>query len=195
MKREKSHMTGHEKGHILLISLLVMVVGGIVLAGLFLYLDTSLSFVSRSEAEAISFYTADSGIEEAICWLQQGQVQDEVWECDEGEPQKCERDPYTINQRDVDIEIEEASEYSDQTYKLTSTATNDGNSASTTIVSYVAIETANIPLYASNALVSNDDMKGGSDGYVEGGAIYTGDLDIGGGWTGDDPEQVSEIPA
>ncbi len=186
-------MTGQKKGSILVIALLVMVVGGIIMAGLFLYLNTSLLFVSRSEAEAVNFYAADSGIEEGISWLQRGQVENDWWECDDGDPQQCERDPYTINQRDVDVEVEKASEYDDQTYKITSIATSDSGTG-TTIVSYVSVEEQISLVTLANALISHGDLKGSGLNEVDGGAIYVNDLLNWDDGQGDLPTQEDEIP-
>jgi hypothetical protein len=193
MRRGKPHMTGQKKGRILVIALLVMVVGGIIMAGLFLYLNTSLLFVSRSEAEAVNFYAADSGIEEAISWLQRGQVENDWWECDEGDPQQCERDPYTINHRDVDIEIVKASEIDDQTYKITSIATGDDGTG-TTIVSYVSVEEQISLVTLANALISHGDLKGSGWNEVDGGAIYVNDLLNWDDGQGDPPTHEGEIP-
>jgi len=181
-------MARHKKGHVLTLALVIMTVGAIIIVALLHHLNTSLLLASKSEARAITYYAADSGFEDAVFWLQQDQ---ELAGWNETGNQTWEREQFIINYRTVDVIVQGIG---NQTYKITSTATNNDESTSTTIESYVKIETEDIPLYASTALVSNGDLKGGSDTTVDGGAIYTGDLDIGGNWMGDDPEPVPEIP-
>jgi len=59
-----------KKGGVLVLTLLVMFVGAIILGGLFMYLDTSLLLATKGEENAVSYYAADSGIEDALAWLQ-----------------------------------------------------------------------------------------------------------------------------
>ncbi|MCK4361698.1 MAG: hypothetical protein KAW13_00280 [Dehalococcoidia bacterium] len=180
-------MAQHQNGQLLTLALLIMTVGAFIIGAMLHYLNASLLLAAKSEERAITYYAADSGFEYAVFWLQGGQEL-EGW--NETEEKKWEREPYEINGRTVDVSIEDMG---DNIYKVTSRA-YPADGANTIIESYVKIETEDIPLYASNALVSNGDMKGGSDTYVEGGVIYTGDLDIGDNWQGDYPEPVPEIP-
>ena len=180
-------MAQHQNGQLLTLALLIMTVGAFIIGAMLHYLNASLLLAAKSEERAITYYAADSGFEYAVFWLQEGQEL-EGW--NETEEKKWEREPYEINGRTVDVSIEDMG---DNIYKVTSRA-YPADGANTIIESYVKIETEDIPLYASNALVSNGDMKGGSDTYVEGGVIYTGDLDIGDNWQGDYPEPVPEIP-
>ena len=182
-------MAQHQNGQLLTLALLIMTVGAFIIGAMLHYLNASLLLAAKSEERAITYYAADSGFEYAVFFLQQGKG---LGNWTETEAQQWERDVYEINDRTVAVSIVE--DTGNQTYKITSTATNNDESTSTTIESYVKIETEDIPLYASNALVSNGDLSGGSDTYVEGGTIYTGELDIGGEWSGDYPEPVPEIP-
>ena len=55
-----------QKGSILAITMLIMVIGMIILSGLFSILGTSLRLVSQSEKAIVSFYSADSGVETCL---------------------------------------------------------------------------------------------------------------------------------
>ena len=56
----------HRRGSILAITMLIMVIGMIILSGLFAYLGESLKLVTLSETQAKHFYSADAGIFEGI---------------------------------------------------------------------------------------------------------------------------------
>jgi len=101
-----------KKGAVLTLALLVMFVGTIILGGLFMYLDTSMLLATKGEENAVNYYAADSGIEDAILWLQHepwGTPNESLagWEpCNPRNPpdQPC-LNSYNIGNRTVDVSV------------------------------------------------------------------------------------------
>lgn len=147
-------MTGRKKGNILTIVLLIMIVGAIILGLLFQYIGASLVLAIKSEERAITYYAADSGIEDAFYWLQQYKESEELWAWNEGE-QLWTREAYEIGDRTVDVNVENTR---NNIYKVTSTAfTDEGKSMR--IESYVRTLTMNLSTLGSAAITSNDTVR------------------------------------
>jgi hypothetical protein len=149
-----SKMAGRKKGHILTLVLLVMIVGAIILGLLFQYLGASLVLAIKSEERAITYYAADSGIEDAFYWLQQNKESEVLWAWNEGE-QLWIRDAYDIGDRTVDVNVEDTG---NDIYKVTSTAITDEGKG-TTIESYVLTATWNLSPLGGGAITSNNTVR------------------------------------
>lgn len=155
---------GSEKGHVLLMALVIMTVGAIIIGALFLYLNTSLLASSKSQERALTYYAADSGIEYALFQLQNGS---------EDMPP-----PYDINNNTVNVTITEVAQQdpSYNVYRITSTASGDSG-GSTTIESYVSLASADFGWLLDSVITSNDDITIQPGAEVTGDIIYTGTLD------------------
>jgi hypothetical protein len=182
------------KGAVLVLTLLVMFVGGIILGGLFMYLDTSLLLATRGEENAVNYYAADSGIEDALYWLQHGQEDQAWWDCDMDKEQ-CERDGYTLNytnyadnNRTVNVSVVKDPYDSDtsvgnSTYLITSTATNKKSGASTKIESYVRAVPLEFMKWDDAAITSNCSVyiqQGIPGGMINGSVNYACTIACGG---------------
>jgi Tfp pilus assembly protein PilX len=149
-KGDIQKMAKHQKGSILIITILVMFVGAIIMAALFSSLTTSLSASSASEERSFTYYAADSGVEDAFFWLERDKdlpgwaaTEEEQWE----------REPYTINGRTVFVSVEDTG---NQTYRITSTAATDTGS-STTVESYVFNSSRSLSVEA--AIATNNTVR------------------------------------
>jgi hypothetical protein len=163
-----------KKGAVLTLALLVMFVGTIILGGLFMYLDTSMLLATKGEENAVSYYASDSGVEDAILWLQQGQPDEDYWSCGSGN-NTCNRSSYTINNRTVEVTVEkDPGGYDEHIYRINSSAFNGEIDAKTEIISYVRTAPLDLSLFGEDAITSNCDCEtcppGGLDSsiFVEG---------------------------
>jgi len=68
-----SDMARGKKGGVLVLALLIMFVGAVILAGLFQYMGSSLLLATKGEENAVNYYAADSGIEDALYGLMNNQ--------------------------------------------------------------------------------------------------------------------------
>ena len=160
-------MTGRKKGHILTLTLLIMMVGAIILGLLFQYLGASLVLAIKSEERAITYYPADSGVEDAVYWLQQYKKPVDYWAWDEGE-QLWTRDGYDIGDRTVNVNVENTR---NDIYKITSTAiTDEGKGLS--IESYVRTLTMNLSTLGDAAITSNNTVT------IKAGTTITGNVSV-----------------
>jgi hypothetical protein len=153
-----------KKGGVLVLTLLVMFVGTIILGGLFMYLDTSMLLATKGEENAVSYYASDSGVEDAILWLQH-----EPWlpheeplagwnvSCDPRNPadQPC-LNSYTLGNRTVDVSVinPQSEGFGNNTFKITSTATADSG-ARTEITSYIQMASLDFYRYGEDVITTN----------------------------------------
>jgi len=156
-------MKRRKKGHILTLTLLIMTVGAIILGLLFQYLGASLVLAIRSEERAITYYAADSGVEDAFYWLQQNKESEVPWTWNEGE-QLWTRDAYEIGDRTVNVNVEDTG---NDIYKVTSTAITDEGKG-TTVESYLRTLTMNLSTLGGAAITSNNTVRIKSDTTING---------------------------
>ena len=157
-----------KKGHILTLTLLVMMVGAIIMAVFFQYLGASLALVIRAEENANTYYAADSGFEDGFYWLQQGKQLGGFWACNEGEAQ-WERENYELNDRTVQVGVEDTG---DDIYKITSRAIC-AKGKNTVIESYIyAPEGSSILAFGEYAISSNTAI------IIQPGSIVTGNISV-----------------
>ena len=125
-----------EKGKVLIMVLILLVVGGVVLAPLLGLAATGLSSGTVYESKALEYYAADGGVEDAIWKIM-----------NEGEElpyNPCGNQSWSydyeilggVGDRDVEVTIEYSGDY---THLITSTATSDDGS-STTIRAAVTLD-------------------------------------------------------
>ena len=158
-----------QKGQALPIVLILLVIGGLIIVPTLNYASTSLRGHEVVESNTLEFYSADSGIEDALHWIMKGkQTEDPSKWKQEGE-KFWKRDIYNINARDVDVTVEEidASEY-----KIVSIATSvDG---STTVLSTVWA----IAFFEGGHEFNNQNPPPPGDIWVNGDATIAGNIKI-----------------
>jgi hypothetical protein len=165
-------MARGKKGQILTLALLVMFVGAIILAGLFQYLGSSLLLATRGEENAVNYYAADSGIEDALYSLMNNQSYE----------QKDYILNYTnsgLNNRIVNISVvNNPGNLGDSTYLITSTATHNKSGASTKIESYIRATPIDFWKFGKDAITSNCSVTIlGEKGLVHGNVSYVCSID------------------
>ena len=188
-----------KKGAVLILALLVMFVGAIILGGLFMYLDTSLLLATRGEENAVNYYAADSGVEDAILWLQH-----EPWlpheeplagwnvSCNPRNPpdQPC-ANSYVIGNTTVDVSVlnPQSEGFGNNTFQINSTATADSG-ARTKITSYIHMAPLDFYRYGEDAITSNCSATiRGQKSSVQGNVTYVCWLDCGA-----DPPATNDCP-
>ena len=60
----------HEKGYVLVMALVIMVIGALLIGTMLSYLDTSLTLATKSEETSHTYYAADAGLEDALWNIQ-----------------------------------------------------------------------------------------------------------------------------
>jgi len=180
MKIAVKRLIRDEKGQTLILTLVLLVVGGLITASLLAYMSTGLITGEVYERKTAELYAADAGVEDALWQLKQlDPVSDKVPTTPELPPL-----PYplgsAVNDKDIEVTIDMISGTTGGgIYKVTATATSAGGS-NTTIESYVQT----MPLFWNNAITSTSDiqLQPGSEVYGdvmgnltkegEGGTVY-----------------------
>lgn len=155
MKRIVTKLIRGERGQALIIVMILLLMGGLIIAPLLGYMGTGLIVGRVHEERMDELYAADSGVEDAI-W----QIINKAAQL----PQSTDDDPWVysiadVNGKGVSVSIEYIDE---KTYKITSTATTEDSNSSTTIESYVK-RVASILDYAVVALSGDITISGNTD--------------------------------
>ncbi len=171
MKIAVKRLVRDENGRAILLALILLGVGGLIIAPLLDYMSTGLVSGEVYERKTDELYAADAGVEDA------------VWKIQQGDAPVCPGNPtWSYNISDVNGKsVAVTITYVDgQTYRVVSTAT--GNSSSTTIESYIEIVYgdyggsggSSVFDYALTSLGGNIDLGGNSD--VESEVELEGDI-------------------
>ena len=127
LKRAIREINQKQNGQVLILVLVVLALGGIVLAPTLNYTATSLKHQQIMETDSLLFYSADSGIEEGLHWLVFSRESDGVWTGDD-ESGWLRYPPNIINDCSVSISINKLPVLGDNYFTVTSTATSaDGD--------------------------------------------------------------------
>jgi formylmethanofuran dehydrogenase subunit C len=128
MKVVMKRIISDENGKILVIALILLLVGGLILAPLLGLMTTGLVSGQVYEKKTDELYAADAGVENGIWHLQHGGSVDDILEL-------------TINSKDVTIEMEELPHDCDElaTYEITSTAASSDGSSTTVLARVTGI--------------------------------------------------------
>ncbi|MFW6105441.1 MAG: hypothetical protein ACOC7P_02540 [Chloroflexota bacterium] len=200
MKIDVRRLIRGEKGQALVLVIILLLVGGLVIAPLLDFMGTGLK-VGKDvyENKTYELYAADAGIEDAMWKLQNPDLSllphkgcgNKTWDHDYTIPD--------VNGKSVAVLIQHLGE---GVFKITSNATSD-DGGSTTVVSYVEAT------YVEGTIASNytaedgepmDNIEGDTIVYGEGNLTVTeniqdsatvyveGDLEVGGNIEGDDVE-------
>jgi len=163
MKIAVKRLIRDEKGQTMILALILLVVGGLIMAPLLAYMNTGLIAGGVYERRTDELYAADAGVEDALWQLKQLEPDPDI-------PTTPEKPPltYTLNSTVNDKTIEVTIDMISGTqgggiYKVTSTATSAGGS-NTTIESYVQT----MPLFWNNAITSTSDITLQPDSEVYG---------------------------
>jgi len=173
MKETVKRMIRDETGKVLILTLVLLVIGGLVLAPLLGLMSTGLIAGQVYEKNTAELYAADAGIEKAIWHLKQGGSVSDVLE-------------FTLNGKNVRVEIEQLNAgqcYEPALYEIRSTATNPEVTSSTRVKARVS----GIVFYVDGdyTLHKGDTIEGHV--WVEGTLELSSDAEIWGNvWTGGD---------
>jgi hypothetical protein len=152
-----------ERGNVLVMVLILLVVGGLILTPLLGLMSTGLVSGQIYERKMDEYYAADAGVEDA-CW-QLKQTDPDPSKV----PASPEEPPLTyslqsLNDKDIEITVCMVSgTKGGGIYNITSTATS-ADGSTTTIESYVQT----MPLFWSNVITSTDEVRLESDSEVYG---------------------------
>ena len=163
MKTAVKRLIRDEKGQTLILTLILIIVGGLIMTPLLAYMSTGLIAGEVYERRMAELYAADAGVEDA-CW-QLKQLDPDL----DKVPTTPEQPPLayslgSLNDKEIEVTIDMISGTEGcGIYKVTSTATSAGGS-NTTIESYVQ----NMPLFWNNAITSTGEIRLESDSEVYG---------------------------
>jgi len=150
MKIAVKRLIRDEKGQTMILALILLVVGGLIMAPLLAYMSTGLIAGEVYERGTAELYAADAGVEDAL------------WQLKEADPDipttPGQSLNYTlnsaVNNKTIEVTIDMISGTKGAgLYKITSTATSTGGS-NTTIESYISTN----PLYWDHAITSTGDI-------------------------------------
>lgn len=167
----KLKISGQE-GRALVLTLIALAIGCLLIPPFLSYISTNLLASRATEKGMKGLYAADAGVEYAIRRIKDG-------ECPEGTPFDT---PTLVNGMPVTVTVGTESE---GVYKvITSTATNVVDGSSTTIVSYVSLNTLDFAWLFDSAITSPGDVT------LKPGTVITGNVTYGGSITGE--ENITE---
>lgn len=129
-REDKTKTVRDQKGQVLWFTLMVMIFGALVIAGLFAYLSTSLLVSARSQENTYAYYAANAGVERVIADLLRET-------CEPLEPYSVTLNGYTATVEvdgDWTSPIEIEGTYKD--YKIVSTVTGADANPVATITCY-----------------------------------------------------------
>jgi len=157
LRRAVKEINRRQNGQVLIMMLIVLALGGIVLAPTLNHAATSIKHQQLIETDALELYAADSGIDYALFKLSNG-------ETDIGD--------YPLNGKTVSVNITGPDE--EGNYLITSTAITSPGGSSTTIESYIeSIPGGELDIF-DGALSSKGDI------WLKLPATVSGDMYIGG---------------
>lgn len=140
-----------EKGNVLILVLVLLVVGGLILAPLLGLMTTGLVAGQVYEKKTDELYAADAGVEDAI-WKIQHPVETELpYECGDP-PWSYDYEISDINGKHVQVHIDYLGE---GTHRITSIATTD-DGGNTAVEAYLAVSYVDFSALLDNAIISYD---------------------------------------
>jgi len=150
MKIAVKRLIRDEKGQTLILTLILLVVGGLIVAPLLGYMGTGLITGEVYERKMAELYAADAGVEDAIWKIQNNVSSFYPYEYPE---------PLSVNDRSVNVTIYrydwDPTCGENITYQILSTATStDGGN--TTIEAYLSVSYLDLSALLDNAIVSYD---------------------------------------
>ena len=137
----------------------VLILVGLIVGPLLLLVSTSLMSSNVHEDSMQRFYASDAGVEAALKQLRAGVTT---------------VSPFELNGNSVDVVIVDEG---DGLYKVTSTATDLDDGKTTSVESYVSMDSLDLGFMLGGAITSNGDVTIQSGSEITGDVVYSGDLD------------------
>jgi len=153
LRRSLRAVVRNQQGLVLPTVLLLLVLGAMLIVPALDYGSTSLKGTQVTEKKELELYAADSGVTDAVFWLQEDGETGGRWNWDDVDS-VWRRDTYELNDRTVDVDIEELG---GNTYKVTSEAVS-AEGGSTTIESVVVLLYSDFGFLLDNAITSGGDV-------------------------------------
>ncbi|UCD08617.1 MAG: polymer-forming cytoskeletal protein [Dehalococcoidales bacterium] len=129
LERISRRCIGQEHGQALLLTLILLAIGGLTIATSLNFVYTSLDSVKISQSHMVELCSADAGLEEAIWSLTRNEIP--ITPGDEVDIAQ-----YLLNSKSIDVNIYNTFESGNRTFRITSIASTE-NRSSTTVRSYV----------------------------------------------------------
>ncbi len=179
LRKLSRRVHGGEEGLILPLLLVLLAIGGLLIAPTLGHGYTSLASTTVTEDRAQELHAADSGIEEALFWLMNGAADNAYWTWDE-ETDSGSRVAYSINDSSVTVTVLPLPLLGTNYYRVDSVAT--GPRGTTTVLSQVwAAPGAHEGLpggdYEGDVYVDGDATLPSHD-HITGDLVVTGDLTL-----------------
>jgi hypothetical protein len=172
MKTIMKEAIGNEKGNVLIMVLVLLVVGGLILAPLLGLMGTGVMAGQVYEKNTHELYAADAGVEDAVWKIENDVLDSYPYEYPE---------PLLINDKSLNITV--FREDLDPTcgekleYEIISTATSEGGS-STTVDAHLSVSYMDLSAFLDNAIVSNNTITIKWDTVVNGDIWLPDDEDL-----------------
>ncbi len=164
MKTIMKEAVGNEKGNALTMVLIVLVVGGLILAPLLGLMGTGVLAGEVYENKTDELYAADAGVEDAI-WKIENDVPDSYpYEYPEPLSVNGNNVSITISRQDLDPTCAQ-----ELRYHIISTATSEDGS-NTTIDAHLSVSYMDLSAFLDNAIVSDDTIT------LKGSTVVNGDV-------------------
>ena len=168
MKSVMKKLVRDEKGMALILTLILLIIGGLIVAGLLGHMGAGLLSGEVYGRRTAELYAADAGVEDAIWKIQQGKVA----AC----PAQPIEPPYNINVNGKNVTVYIEYDVDTGMYKITSIAITDGNGdggiaaidSSTTVESYVSSLYMDFSALLDHAIVSYDTIDIQPNNFVDG---------------------------
>ena len=172
----------NESGQTFILVLIMLLLGGLIIASLLGYMSTGLNVGRVYEERMAELYAADSGVEDALWQIKTvpddlPQTEGASWTYSITDVNDKEVNPVIITYVDEEEEI----------YKIESTATNTETLSSTTIVAHASI--LDFDFFLDNAITSRGTVDLKSEGAKKA-MVYDGDVIY---CTGDPPSEEQVI--
>lgn len=164
---KKVKLSKNEAGYALVWVLILMIVSGLILMPLLLLMTTGIMSSQLHEERMQRFYAADAGIEDGMYNI----INDIGLPANIGEQSSYTLDQ-ELNNSTLDVTIYKADA---DTYRITSTATDNDNGKSTTIESYVSHNEYSL---FDNVITSRGDIRIQPGATVEGTVQYNPDPEV-----------------
>jgi hypothetical protein len=152
MKTNMKRLIRDERGNVLTLVLILLVVGGLVLAPLLGLMSTGLVSGTVYERKMDDYYAADAGVEDAIWRIQTNSLTFDAGNYSYPEP-------LSVNERSVEVAIYRYDWNptcgENFTYQIVSTATGEDGSG-TTIDAHLSVSYLDLSALLDNAIVSQD---------------------------------------
>jgi len=151
MKIAVKRLIRDEKGQTLILTLILIVVGGLIMTPLLAYMSTGLIAGEVYERRAAELYAADAGVEDAIWKIQNPDESELPYACGDT-PWSYDYETSDVNDKHMQIYIDYLSE---GTHRITSVATSD-DGTNTTIEAYLSVSYLDLSALLDNAIISYD---------------------------------------